>query len=83
MELDAGLVAILVTILMALLGVAAAWGALGQRVSNQDRTIEANRQSTDHDIERLHTENRDDHRQIFSKLEEINRYMQEDHNGQR
>ncbi len=78
MTLDTGMIAILVTILMALLGIAVAWGALSQRVHNQDITIEANRKLSEHEIERLHTENREDHRLIFTKLEEINRFMQGD-----
>ncbi len=81
MILEVGHLAILVTVLLALFGIAVAWGALGQRVTNQDKTIEANRKSSERDIERLHTENREDHRQIFSKLEEINRFMQGDKNG--
>ncbi len=76
MVLDIGMIAILVSIIVALLGVAVAWGALSQRVSNQDSKIDANKKATEKDIERLHTENREDHRQIFSKLEEINRFMQ-------
>ncbi len=76
MVLDIGMIAILVSIIVALLGVAVAWGALSQRVSNQDSKIDANKKATEKDIERLHTENREDHRHIFSKLEEINRFMQ-------
>ncbi len=76
MNLDMGMLAIFVTILVTLLGAAVAWGALSQRVTNQGRTIEANRRSFEHDMERLHTENREDHRQIFGKLEEINKFIQ-------
>ncbi len=75
MQIDTGMAAILVTVLLALLGLAMAWGALGQKVSRHDITIKENRENVEKDIERLHTENREDHRQIFTKLEEIQRFM--------
>ncbi len=78
MTIDTGMLAIFVTILLAIIGLAAAWGALGQRVNNQDDKIDANRKLTVIEMERLHSENREDHRQIFTKLEEINRFMRDD-----
>lgn len=75
MTIDMGMLAIFVTVLLAIIGLAAAWGALGQRVHNQDIKIEANRSLSEKELERLHTENREDHRQIFTKLEEIQRFM--------
>ncbi len=75
MTIDTGMLAIFVTVLLAIVGLAVAWGALGQRVHNQGQTIEANRRAAEKNTERLHTENREDHRQIFAKLEEINKFM--------
>ncbi len=75
MFLDSSTVAIFITVLLAVLGLAAAWGALSQRVSNQDAKIDVNQKSTEKEMERMHSENREDHRQIFSKLEEINAYL--------
>ena len=81
-ELDSSFIAITITILLAIIGLAAAWGALGQKVKGQGKTIEINRKEIDKDIERLHTENREDHRQIFSKLEEINNYIRNRKEGE-
>ena len=75
MTIDTGMLAIFITISIAIIGLAAAWGALSQRVSNHGERIEANRQIAEKDTERLHIENREDHRQIFAKLEEINKFM--------
>ncbi len=77
MQLDTGIIAILITVLLAILGLATAWGALGQKVSRHDVTIRENREQFEKELERLHTENREDHRQIFTKLEEIQRFMRD------
>lgn len=82
-QIDSAMLGIIITVLISLLGLAAALGALWQRDKGQDKTIEDNRlqiEKTVEDhrrmremaIERLHTENREDHRQIFGQLAEIN-----------
>ncbi len=64
MIIDTPLLAIIITVLITLLGMAVAWGSLGQRVNEHDKMLE-----------RLHSENRQDHQQIFNKLDEINQFM--------
>jgi len=64
MQIDTPMLAIIVTVLLAIIALAAAWGALGQQVKRHD--VELSRQ---------HTENREDHARIFSKLEEITNYL--------
>ena len=59
-QIDAGLAAIFITILFALLGMAAAWGTLSQKVKNNYHQIDAN-----------YKQNREDHQMIFNKLSEI------------
>jgi len=60
MQLDVGMIAILITILLALLAMSAAWGALRERVKHNKEAISDDRQT-----------NREDHQQIFNKLDEI------------
>ena len=64
MQIDTGLFAIIVTVLLTLLGLSASLGALSQKVKGHDKDINANR-----------LENREDHKQIFCKLDEINKYI--------
>ena len=64
MYINTPLLGIVITVLMAIIALAAAWGALAQKVRKHD--IELDRQ---------HSENREDHQQIFNKLEEINNYL--------
>lgn len=78
--MDLSLLAFIIPGTIAVLGLAAWVGGLAQRVKSHDKTIENNRKKAEHDLERLHVENREDHRQIFSKLEEINQYIR---NGKR
>ncbi len=70
-NIDSGIVAVCVTVLLAILGLAAAWGALGQRVKQHEKDISDNRCEMD----TFRKENRDDHRVIYDKLEEINKYI--------
>ena len=72
---DLSLLAIIVSAVIALVSLSAWVGSLAQKVRGHDKTIENNRKKAEHDLERLHTENREDHRQIFTKLEEINQYL--------
>jgi len=64
MQIDTGLLAIIITVLITIIGLAASLGALTQKVRQHDTDIQTNR-----------TENRADHQQIFSKLDEINKYI--------
>ncbi len=63
-EIDAATLAVIVTIFIAVLGLAVAWGALGQKVKRHDQ-----------DIKDIRKENREDHEKIFSKLDAINNYI--------
>ncbi len=76
MEIDTGTLAILVSVLLAIMGLATAWGALGQKVNHQGQEIKENRDTTIKEIETLHKENREDHQRIFDKLEEMNKFLQ-------
>jgi predicted Holliday junction resolvase-like endonuclease len=69
------MLAIFVTVLIALLGLSASLGALSQKVKSNCRDIENNRKEAEKDIERLHIENRQDHKDIFSKLEAMDKYI--------
>ena len=60
MTFDVGMVAILITILLALLAMAAAWGSLRERVKHNKEAIASDRKT-----------NREDHQQIFEKLDQI------------
>ena len=60
MQIDTAMLGIIITVLLAILGLAVAWGALGQKVRGHDKELTLQ-----------HNENREDHRQIFCKLEEI------------
>ena len=61
MQIETGVV---ITGLSAIIGLSAWVGALSQKVNGHDKIIEDTRR-----------ENREDHQQIFSKLEEINKYI--------
>ena len=74
-QIDPGIIAVIITVLFALIGLAVAWGALGQRVKIHDKVIEDNRKRAERDIEKVHNENREDHRQIFQELREIKDYI--------
>ena len=66
--LDTGVV---ITALIALLTLASWTGSLAQRVKGHSRAIEDNRTTSEHALERLHIENREDHQKIYDKLGEI------------
>ena len=55
---------VLVTVLIALLGMSASLGALSQKVKQNKERIDTDRK-----------DNRDDHHQIFNKLEDINKFI--------
>jgi len=60
LTIDAGMVAVIVIVLFALLGLAVGYGALLQKVKNNKE-----------DIEKFCRENREDHRDIFNKLDAV------------
>lgn len=68
-QIDAPLAAILITTLIALLGMAVAWGTLREKVKNNCKDIESN-----------YKQNREDHQMLFNKMEDIQRDVR---NGQR
>ena len=72
MQIDTGILASAITVLLTIIGLAAWIGALGQKVRGHDKTIANNRSEVDKAMERLHIENREDHKQIFAKLDQIN-----------
>jgi len=59
-QIDAAIVAIFVTVLIALLGLAVGWGTLRERVNNNRVQIEKSSE-----------QNRQDHKIIFEKLDSI------------
>jgi len=61
-QIDAAIVAIFVTVLIALLGMAVGWGTLRERVSNNRK-----------EIEKFSKQNREDHKAIFEMLNSIQR----------
>ncbi len=64
MAIDSGMVAIGVTTLLALLGFAAAWGILTEKVRNNHEKMNAD-----------YKMNREDHQLIFSKLSDIEKTL--------
>jgi len=64
MQIDTPILAIIITVVMSIIGLAVAWGALGQKVRKHDE-----------ELDRLHNENRADHQRLFDKLEEMNAYI--------
>lgn len=68
MQIDTGLLGVVITVLFAIIGLAASSGVLSQKVKQHDKDINSNR-----------AENREDHKQIFDKLEEINKYIRNGH----
>uniref|UniRef100_A0A6H2A561 Uncharacterized protein n=1 Tax=viral metagenome TaxID=1070528 RepID=A0A6H2A561_9ZZZZ len=69
------MLATMVTVLLAVIGLAAWVGALAQKVRGQDKSIEDNRKIAERERERIHIENREDHRQIFDQLDKINTFI--------
>jgi hypothetical protein len=63
-DIDTGIIAVLVTVLLSIISLSAWLGSLSQKVKGHDKSIE-----------KIHTENREDHHLIFTKLEEINLFL--------
>lgn len=59
-QIDTGLLASIITILITIIGLAAWTGALSQKVSHHEKAW---------------LNNREDHNKIFNKLDEINKYI--------
>jgi len=74
-QIDTGILVIFVTVLLSIISLAAWLGALSQKVRGQGDTIEDNRKVAEMARERIHIENREDHRQIFDQLEKINSFI--------
>jgi len=66
-QIDAPLVAIFFTILMALLAMAVAWGSLREKVKHNCQAVKEQEKM----IERNYQQNREDHQLIFQKLDKI------------
>ena len=63
-QIDTGMLSIFITVQIAIIGMAASLGALSNKVKHNKEQIDSDRK-----------DNRDDHRQIFSKLEDINKFI--------
>ena len=63
-QIDTGLLASITTILLAIIGLAFSTGIIFTKVKRNEKDIICDRQ-----------DNRDDHKQMFQKLEEINNYI--------
>jgi len=70
-QIDTGMLAICVTVLLSIISLAAWLGALSQKVRGQGETIEDHRKIAEKERERIHIENRQDHTQIFNELKEL------------
>ena len=75
MQIDAGIVAIFITVLISLLGLAAAWGRLWEKVKQNRDDIHTHKNELKEEIAKLHKENKSDHQTIFSDLNEIKKEM--------
>ena len=75
LQIDTGMLAIFVTVLLSIISLSAWLGSLSQKVRSHDTTIEAHRRIAEKAREQIHIENRQDHQQIFTQLEEINTYI--------
>jgi hypothetical protein len=64
MQIEPSSLAGLLAVFISLISLAAWVGALSQKVKGHDKSIE-----------KIHTENREDHQKIFTKLEEVNLFL--------
>ena len=71
LQIDTGIIATIITVLFTLMGLAAGLGALSQKVKSHDKDISAI--NTINETTRF--ENRQEHQQIFNKLEDINKFV--------
>ena len=70
-QIDTGMLAIFITVLLSIISLAAWLGALSQKVRGQGDTIDDNRKVAEMARERIHVENREDHTRIFDELKEL------------
>ena len=75
MQIDTAMLAIFVTILLAIISLSAWLGATGQRVRQHGKDISNVKKEGESNLDKLHKENREDHQRIFTKLEEINLFI--------
>ena len=66
-EIDAGLAAVIITVLLAIIAMAVGWGTLRERLGNTREDVETNQRS----IEKNQEANTREHRLIFDKLDDI------------
>ena len=71
MIIDTPLLGIILTILLAVIGVAVTMGMYGEKIKQNREKIKENKELTDKEITNLRDENRQDHKAIFSKLDAI------------
>ena len=76
MQIETGVV---ITSLTGIIGLSAWVGALWQTVNGHDETIKNNHQNAETSMERFRLENREDHNQIFRKLDDLSKYIRNGH----
>lgn len=74
-QIDTGIVAIFITILFALLGLAVGYGTLREKVKRNSLDVDRVREESKKEMEQFCSENREDHGKIYNKLDEINKYI--------
>lgn len=68
LEIDGATLGVVITVLVSIISLAAWMGALSQKVNHNEKGIEDDRNT-----------NRQDHQLIFSKLDEIGKYIRNGH----
>jgi len=74
-QIDSGFVAIVVTIILALLGLAVGYGKLSEKVRRNCDDVEKNREEHKREIYNFREENSKSHEIIYNKLEAINNFI--------
>ncbi len=74
-EINAGLVGVFVTVLFAIIGLAVGYGTLKEKVSNNRKDIDKERDNQKREMEKFAKENKDEHERIYNKLDEVNKYI--------
>ncbi len=74
-EINAGLVGVFVTVLFAIIGLAVGYGTLREKVSQNRRDIDKERDNQKREMEKFAKENKDEHERIYNKLDEVNKYI--------
>ena len=83
-QFDAALAGTIVTVLLALLGLAYGYGSLSNRVTTNAKDIDRNKTEQAEicyqircEFKSYQLDNKGDHTMIFNKLEEINKFIRE------